>query len=237
MSAAARIWITGPVKRLAAWCAAARAAGWEAIAEPLVEIEPQSFAWPSGSARFDWLCVTSANALPSLAPHLTRLAGARVAVVGEATDANLRALAHGLALEFAVGPCRDTKHLFTLWAPLLSAGQHVLWPRSDLSIDVAVALRGLGLTVASPIAYANHPRLEAAPPACDAVFFASPSAVHAFAANAAQPSTHLSIAIGDTTRDALVALAADDTSRVGHIETLADPEPEALTELLSGGRA
>jgi hypothetical protein len=47
----------------------------------------------------------------------------------------------------------------------------------------------------------------------------------------------MSIAIGDTTRDALVALAADDTSRVGRIATLADPEPESLTELLSGGRA
>lgn len=237
MSASARIWITGPVKRLAAWCAAARAAGWDALAEPLVEIEPQPFAWPSGSARFDWLCVTSANALPSLAPHLSRLVGARVAVVGDATDANLRALVRGLALEFAVGPCRDTKHLFTLWAPLLSPGEHVLWPRSDLSIDVAVALRGLGLTVASPIAYANHPRLEVLPPPCDAVFFASPSAVHAFAANQARPSTHLSIAIGETTREALVALAADDTSRVGRIATLDEPQPEALTALLSGRRA
>lgn len=234
MSTLARIWITGPVKRLAAWCAAARAGGWEPIAEPLVEIEPQPFAWPAGSMTFDWLCVTSANALPSLAPHLVRLGAARVAVVGEATESALRSLVGGLPLEFAVGPCRDTKHLFTLWTPLLGAAQRVLWPRSDLAIDVAVALRGLGHTVAAPIAYANHPRLELVPPECDAVFFASPSAVHAYAANRARPRTHLAFAIGSTTAEALAALRADEAGRIDRIEVLDAPEPQALTARLGG---
>lgn len=235
MSGAPRIWVTGPVKRLTAWCAAARAAGWEPIAEPLVEIVPAAFDWPLEHERFDWLCVTSANAMASLAPHVSRLAGARVAVVGHATEAALRALSTDLPLDVALGPADDVDALARLWEPTLAAGDTVLWPRSDLADEIGRWLRERGATVVDPIAYSNRPRLEVEPPECDAVFFASPSAVHAFAANAARPCTHLGIAIGSTTAAALAALQLDGPERVGRADALAEPHPDALTRLLRGG--
>jgi len=235
VSGAPRIWVTGPVKRLTAWCAAARAAGWDAIAEPLVEIVPSAFDWPLDHERFDWLCVTSANAMSSLVPHVARLAGVRVAVVGRATEAALRALSSDLPLEVTVGPAEDTTELERLWASALCEGDTVLWPRSDLADEIGRWLRERGAVVVDPIAYSNRPRLEVDPPACDAVFFASPSAVHAFAANAARPCTHLGIAIGSTTAAALEALQLDEPERVGRADTIAEPDPAALTRLLCGG--
>lgn len=235
MSDAPRIWVTGPVKRLTAWCAAARAAGWEPIAEPLVEIVTQPFDWPSDHESFDWLCVTSANAMSSLARHVGRLAGVRVAVVGAATEAALRALSIDLPLDVAIGPTEDSEELQRLWEPHVRSGDTVLWPRSDLADEIGRWLQERGAVVVDPIAYANRPRLEIEPPACDAVFFASPSAVHAFVANPAHPSTHLGLAIGATTARALEAVQLDDPTRVGRADVLDRPAPEALTRLLGGG--
>lgn len=235
MNAAPRIWVTGPVKRLTAWCAAARAADWDPIAEPLVEIVPRSFDWPKDHETFDWLCVTSANAMSSLVPHVARLAGVRVAVVGAATESALRALSTDLPLDVAVGPTEDTERLCDAWEPLVRAGETVLWPRSDLADEIGRWLRERGATVVDPIAYANRPRLEIEPPECDAVFFASPSAVHAFVANAARPCTHLGIAIGSTTAAALEAVQLDAPERIGRADVLDRPDPRALTQLLQGG--
>lgn len=234
MNVAPRIWVTGPVKRLTAWCAAARQAGWDPIAEPLIEIVPAAFDWPTGQARFDWLCVTSANAMSSLAPHVARLAGVRVAIVGAATEAALRALTSDLPLAVTLGPTEDGSELERLWEPHLVSGESVLWPRSDLADEIGRWLRARGAQVHDPVAYSNRPRYEVDPPECDAVFFASPSAVHAFAANRARPCTHLGIAIGSTTAAAIEALQMDEAGRIGRLDTLGDVTPHALTRLLAG---
>ncbi|MEZ5977564.1 MAG: uroporphyrinogen-III synthase [Planctomycetota bacterium] len=135
----------------------------------------------------------------------------------------------------AVGPCGSVDELEEAWATSLAPGETVLWPRSELAAGLDAWITGRGAEVAAPIAYANRPRLDVDLPEQDAVFFASPSAVHAFALHPAAPRTHLAIAIGATTFGALEALRLDRPDRLGKVDRLPRPDPESLRELLGGG--
>ena len=241
----ARILVTGPIESLSEYAAAARSAGWKAIELPLLRIEPHALdpTRMTGS-RFDWICITSSNALAFLEEALRasmHLRDVRCAVVGERSAARIEAL--GLPLAF--DPATDAASLGDRVLAAAKKGERVFWPRGSVSDDLALRLRAGGLEVVDPVAYTTH-AIERAnpPPQTEAVFFASPSAVHAWCARSAtanssrtpeseqasQPRVRTAIAIGRTTFDALVSETEDlffDTI------SLPEPTPRALEQVLA----
>jgi uroporphyrinogen-III synthase len=226
-----RILITGPVERLAAWCAAARASGWVPIELPLLDVrelgvDPASLFPPH--ARFDWLVVTSRSALPfverlaALSPAIV----ARAAAVGEVGSQRLRDLGFVVPHRAA----QDAQDLARVVLANSAPGEKVLWPRGDRARDLGDALRADGLVVTDPVVYASVDRAIAAVPPADAVFFASPSACAAWvAARPGLDGPGLAIAIGETTFDALLQL---DPSPFARVMRLGEASPAAFEAAL-----
>lgn len=111
-----------------------------------------------------------------------RLAHARLAVVGAATAAALRA--RGLAADVVARPETGAGLLAALRAGGPLAGERVLLPRSQLA-DAALpeGLRAAGAAVTAVTAYrtaAVEAPLQVDLSACDAVLFTAPSTVRAF---------------------------------------------------------
>jgi uroporphyrinogen-III synthase len=107
----------------------------------------------------------------------------------------------------------------------------VLWPRGDRADDLARKLRASALVVVDPVAYATRARRGLALPECEAVFFASPSAVQAWEElTGTTRAPRSAIAIGATTFDALVA---GPGSRFEALTQLAEANPEALRHALA----
>lgn len=197
------------------------ALGAEVIALPAIRVvfTPEAIAGAS-LAAYDWLVVTSANAVAAIAEAgLAFPAGLRAAAVGPRTEAALRALG---ARDVLVPARHDAEALAVALAPLVSGGR-VLWPRGDLAPDaLAQSLRAAGATVDAPVVY----RTEAAAGALDAfeaqlaagridwVTFASGSAVRGLAAAMAEPERlrHAKLAsIGPRTSAALRELGFEPT--------------------------
>ncbi len=226
-----RVLVTGPVDRLAEYAASARAAGWEAIEAPLLRIEARRFERSAiASEEYDWICVTSASALPWLEAAIAacaELRSARVAVVGERTAERVRAL--GLALGLAAA--LDAEALAAELAVHVHAGARVLWPRGSVSDDLARALRASGIAVDDPVAYETRTLARTDPlPESTAVFFASPSAVRAWHARNAEDGPRLAIVIGRTTFDALLH---ETQARFFDTISLPQPTPEAFAAVLA----
>jgi len=227
-----RVLVTGPVEHIADWSSAAKRAGWEPVEFPLLEIArcPVDISALCGSvARFDWICVTSSNAIPfveeALANH-PELFDASLAVVGDSSAHRLMAI--GLAP--SIEPVASAAELFEALKSLVRAATTVLWPRGNLSDALARDLRSVGCTVADPVVYETRALDRHAAPACDAVFFASPSAVRAWHEGPpASDEPRLAIAIGPTTLDALYA---ETDSRFERLQALSAATTDAFAHAL-----
>ena len=166
----------------------------EVVHTPLIRIAGPS-DWGPLDAALDQLAgysivaLTSRYAVTMLVQRLLargadgrRLAHARLAVVGAATAAALRA--HGLAADLVAQPETGAGLLAALRAAEPLAGVRVLLPRSQLA-DAALP-EALGATGAEVTAVTAYRTLPVAAPvqvdlaACDAVLFTSPSTVQAF---------------------------------------------------------
>lgn len=201
-----RVWITrdeppgGPLSR------ALEAAGRVPVLEPVLEVvallDPTDLEEPlAGLGRHDWLVLTSARAVAALPRVTTR---ARVGVVGPAT----RRAVEELGLEVALASRDGTGA--GLWKEIdrrAVRGARILFPRSDM----AEVPRLAGVHITAPPAYGTRPRAfdESVATRVDAAAFASPSAVRA-AEHVLRRSSLVTLSIGPTTSDALLALRVAD---------------------------
>jgi len=204
-----RVLVTGPVEQLDEWCAAALEAGWEGLAWPLIVIEArtpdEALVRETAAAPPERLCVTSAHALSfleALAARLPALRALPCSLVGQRSVGKLRALGFRGALDWHPSAEALRDELLALEP----RPARILWPRGDRSGELARALRAAGVAVVDPIAYTNRPRAaDETAPACELVFFASPSAVEAWAELGAEPHVRRALAIGPSTLQALLA--------------------------------
>jgi uroporphyrinogen-III synthase len=187
---------------------------------PAIEIGPAPDPRPLDAAlqaldRYDWVVVTSPNAVGALVSRLTvlglfpRLGGARtrLASVGPATTVALRASfpEDRVALE----PRHDHRAagLLAAFASHDLVGKRVLMPTSTAAREeLPEGLRARGALVDLVTAYATlqPPGLDAAVAEClrqgfDLALFASPSAVEAFAQAAGDSRGIPAAVIGPTT--------------------------------------
>lgn len=190
--------------------------GAEPIRMPTIRIAPADAA-PVREAlagAFDWLVLTSANAVPPLVAALEgRAPAAKVAVVGERTG---EALSRAGIEPDLVSTGYGADALVEALDRAGVAGRRVLCLLSDRARPVLVdGLKSLGARVEAVTAYRNEP-VDAIDDAVratirgghiDAITFASPSAVASFRNLAGVDLPALSgagfFAIGPTTADAL----------------------------------
>jgi hydroxymethylbilane synthase len=218
--------------------------GAESIRMPTIRITAVEDSPPIQQAvdravdgAFDWLVLTSANAVPALASHLRgRSAQAKVAVVGARTGEALAAAGIGVDL---VSPGYGADALVDELAAAGVAGSRVLCLLSDRARPVLVdGLLTLGAQVQSVTAYRNEAvqtvddniRQRIRRGHIDAITFASPSAAQSFKRLAGPDLPALSgagfFAIGPTTADALreqglpVHAVAREQDAEGFIEAL-----------------
>ncbi|HWK80966.1 MAG TPA: uroporphyrinogen-III synthase, partial [Thermomicrobiales bacterium] len=201
--------------------AALRAVGAEPLVLPTVRIGPvddpgdlDAAVAALSAGGFDWVMLTSANAVPVLAERVRgRSIPARVAAVGARTaDALSNA---GIAVDL-VPEQGSAEGLLAFLAHVPMAGSRVLLLVSDLARPaLADGLRAMGADVTSVTAYRTVPveqiavdalsRLKTGDPV--AVFLSSPSAVASLASMLGADITLLTaafgIAIGETTAAAM----------------------------------
>ncbi len=175
-----------------------RARGAEPIAYPCIDVAPPEEAAPLDEAlraaaegRFDWLVLTSENAVIALERRLSSLgidpqtlSTARIAAVGPKTAESITERL-GLAVELVP----DEHVAEALAAALVEAGgDRVLLPQSQIAREVlANDLRAARFEVTAPVAYrtvrgsggADVPALLKEK-AVDAVIFTSASTAHHF---------------------------------------------------------
>jgi uroporphyrinogen-III synthase len=178
-----RVLVTGPLEGLSEYADAARRAGWEAIEQPLLRIvRHRHDVSPIFAQRFDWICVTSSNALWFLDELCRARSGfgtTPCAIVGERSSARAREL--GLEVELTA---ENASALGDELARVARSGAHVLWPRGHLTDELARELRRRGFVVTDPVVYATEPLdPHHRPPPAEAILFASPSSVRAWHAN------------------------------------------------------
>ena len=238
-----RIVVTRPRENAAVVVNELELLGATAFVMPLLQIEPMRDsdaarleAALSDVAAYDWIVFTSANGVAAVREHLAgRLAGARIAAVGPATAAAVRALGVEPAfvpVNYAAGEIVDGLGELE--------GRRVLLPQADIADPwLADRIRAAGAEVDAVVAYrtvAVDPsvveavELEAG---VDAVVLASGSAARSLAALAAKfPGVARSlqqtllVAIGPKTAEAAreaalpVGLVADEASSEGIIQAL-----------------
>lgn len=201
--------------------AALRAVGADPLVLPTVRIDPiddpgdlDAAVAALSAGGFDWVVLTSANAVPVLAERVRgRSIPARVAAVGARTaDALSNA---GIAVDL-VPEQGSAEGVLAALAHVPMAGSRVLLLVSDLARPaLAEGLRAMGADVTSVTAYRTVPvgriavdalsRLKTGDPV--AVFLSSPSAVASLASMLGADITLLTaafgIAIGETTAGAM----------------------------------
>lgn len=223
-----------------------RELGATVLEVPAIEITPPPDIAPLDAALaepdvFDWIVVTSPNAVAALLSRLTvqglfpQLSGKRtkIASVGPATTAALRASfpRDKVALE----PKQDyrAEGLLAAFADQKLAGKAVLLPTSTAGRDeLPEGLRARGARVEVVAAYATvePDGLEGAVTGCldagfDLALFASPSAVEAFARAAGERASGRPVAVIGPTTEAAARTAGFDVRGVAAPATL-----EALVE-------
>ena len=223
-----RLLLTGPIAQIARYEQAARKAGWEPFVVPLLTIHELEVDPSVGLERNpDWICVTSRNAVPALG-RTRSLLGVPCATVGRTTASLLREIGYRVEIEGVPSAAALVDALI----PKLETGDLVMWPRGRLATELSSRLREFGIRVTAPVVYDTSPRpLESPLPECEAVFFASPSAVEAYLehADAACDERRVAIGIGPTTWQALEQRAG----RFGRNLVLERPDAEALGGELS----
>jgi uroporphyrinogen-III synthase len=164
-----RVVVTRPSGRGEPLARALRAAGFDVVSCPLIEIEPIDDG-PIDVGGYDWVVVTSAHGAAELA---RRHVGnpARVAAIGEATAAALRA--HRLPVDFV--PRRSTQD--GLVAEFPRPFGRVLFVGAEGARDLIVSALGADFR---PVYRTRELRPD--PPTGDLAVLSSPSAARAFAA-------------------------------------------------------
>jgi len=222
------------------------ALGASVVEVPSIEIVPPPDTGPLDAAlqaldRYDWVVLTSANAVKAVLARLTvlglypRLSGGarRIASVGPATTAALRAsFPEDRAVLEPAGEFRAAGLVAALAREAL-AGRRVLVPAStEAREELATGLRGLGAVVEVVAAYSTvEPAgLGEAVARCldqgfDLALFASPSAVEAFARAAGERAKGLPVVvIGPTTEAA---------ARASGLEVLGVASPSTVDALVA----
>jgi len=164
-----RVVVTRPRDQAEPVAAALRAAGFEPVVCPLIEIEPIDED-PIDVRGYDWVVVTSANGAAELARR-RRGEPTRLAAVGDATAAALAE--HGIPAEFVPSVASQDGLLAEFPQPpgrVLFVGAE--GARTLLAERLPADFRAVYRTVES---------LPAQAPAGDLVLLASPSAAHAWA--------------------------------------------------------
>lgn len=198
---------------------------------PLVEIRPpvddRALDEAVERGAYDWVVLTSANAVRALGDRLLRLGNARVAAVGPATAEAVRALGAEPAFvpnTFAGDAIPDGLGVL--------GGRRVLLPQADIADPgLADRLRGRGAVVDAIVAYrtiAAVPDADgiAALRAADAVLLASGSAARSLAALDLALGDVLVVCIGPKTAAVArevgleVGLVADEATSQGMIRAL-----------------
>jgi porphobilinogen synthase len=232
---------------------ALRRAGAEPVACPLVTIGAPVDPGPMDDAAarlasggFDWVAVTSSNAVEHLdaaarrggstLAHLVRAGrtarpgSTRVAAVGDATAAALDRA--GVRADFVPVTEQSARGLLADWPPTPS-GARVLLPQSDLaSPALAVGLADRGWIPQPVVAYTNLPApfppdlaRDLANGQVGAVVLTSASVARHLAAQVTLPSSTVVCSIGPRTAEAAAALGLP-----GALATL--PVPDAIVAAL-----
>jgi uroporphyrinogen-III synthase len=136
-----------------------RALGAEPVEVPVLEIRPPADSAPLDRAlgqldQYDWLIVTSANTVRSIAwsSLLNRISGLKVAAIGEATAAAARKA----GLPVALVPKTYVAESLVECLAGQAAGQRILLARAEVARDVIPdALRAAGAVVDVVDAYRN----------------------------------------------------------------------------------
>jgi uroporphyrinogen-III synthase len=241
--AARRIVVTRPREHAAALANELELLGATALVMPLLQIEPMrdEDAAALESALddvqgYDWIVFTSANGVAAVQEHLAgKIDGAKIAAVGPATAAAVRAL----GLEPAFVPVNYAAAEIVGGLGDLD-GRRVLLPQADIADPwLADRIRAAGAAVEAVVAYrtvaVDASAIEAAEleQGVDAIVLASGSAARSLAALAAKfPGVSRAIqqttlvAIGPKTAEAArevalpVGLVADEASSDGIIQAL-----------------
>lgn len=214
--------LTGPVRSFERWRREVQVRGWNVQTLALIETVPIEELTFNDLGTPDWVVFTSDAALESVGRN-ARLATIPCAVVGHATAERARELGYSVQV---VGPDESAKSLAAELGGRCR-GARVLWCRGDLARELGQALGELGADVIEREVYRTRPAELSAEPAADAVFFASPSAVRAWAARWSEPA--MTLAIGATTAEAIRAEGWRSPL------VLNKPTPESLSRELRRG--
>ena len=205
--------------------------GAEVTIVPLIEIRPAEdrLALEDAIARFgsyDWIVLTSVNAVAAVSDGLLGLAGPRVAAVGPVTADAIRE--RGIEPAFVASRASDD-----IAAGLGDvAGKRVLMPQADIAEpSLAEELRGQGADVDVVVAYRTvlvEPPMWGILPLriADAVVLASGSACRSLAAAGGAGGGAMLVCIGPKTAKVArevglkVGLVADETTSDGIIRSL-----------------
>jgi uroporphyrinogen III methyltransferase / synthase len=253
--AGARVVVTRPEGDVDTLADALRGAGAQVVRLPVIEIaDPDDGGEALASAaanlaRYQWVAFTSANAvrrLLALVPDVRALAGTQVAALGPATAA---ALAHFHVSPDLVADRASAEGLGDAFPVATSSGAAVLFPSSaGARPTLPEALRAKGWRVDEVVAYRTAPARGPDPDVlrdlgrADAVTFASPSAVEAYASLRTEDGGFLPVppvvaCIGPVTADAAraagfeVAVVAARASAASLVDALVD----ALSGVLARG--
>ena len=198
-----RVLVTRPREQAAEFVERLTILGAEAIAAPLIRIEPPDDLGPLREAvetagAFDWIVFTSGIAVDAFMHALLdgdrdvrMLKGPRLCAVGSATAGKLSQ--YGVKADLVPSEFRAEALVAAIKAAGAAGGTRVLVPRADIGREVvADQLRQAGATVTEVIAYRTVPDdtpREGDPDVyglllegrIDVVTFTSPSAVRSFA--------------------------------------------------------
>ena len=222
-----RVVVTRPERQAQPLVDALVELGAEVSAIPLVEIEDVPLPTGIDPDSYDWIVLTSANGVAACNEILRSAVGARVAVVGPATAAAVRAL--GVEPAF-VPETFSADAIAGGLEPL--AGERVLVAQADLAGPSLIEeLRAHGAAVDAVVAYRTlqkEPSAEerAALERAEVIVLASGSAARALAASGAAGERALVVCIGPKTAAVAtevgltVGLIADEATADGIIRVL-----------------
>jgi uroporphyrinogen III methyltransferase/synthase len=241
---------------------ALRAYGAIPVEVPTIAVEPPRTPAPMERAikglvtgRYLWIAFTSVNAVRAVLEKLNEFgldarafAGVKIAAVGDATAAAIRA--YGIEPELVPSGEQSSEGLLKEWQPydeVFDPLDRVLLPRADIATDALVAgLKDLGWAVDDVTAYRT---VRAAPPPAetrealkgggfDAVLFTSSSTVRNLVGIAGKPhdSTVL-VAIGPQTKATAqeLGLRVDVTSPKPDVSALVEGLAEHALALRAAG--
>jgi uroporphyrinogen-III synthase len=243
-AAGRRVLITRRWPDLAAGLAAA---GLTSVEIPTIEVRPPVDERPFERAlgvlsQYEWIVFTSQNAVEAVRSRMSALglpmpAGLSAASVGPLTSAAI--LAAWPDLRLAVQPRDDFRgaSLVEAFAGQELAGRRVLLPVSDRAAEtVETGLAARGATIDRVVAYETGAApgtrdllLDELGRGVDAVAFASPSAVEAYAAAVGAAGAVVpAVAIGPTTA------AAVEAAGLRLLGVAQAPTPDGLVRVLAG---